>query len=154
MVALLSAHATMASEIAESVKQKIGSDHVNVEQALDEVVGDWIGRLGQLDSEYLRQREQDVRDIGQRMARNLAGILPQGDRRLPPGSVVVARELLPSEAVELASSNVVAVISEFGGRSRDHAAIVARSLGIPAISGIPDVTRAGLRLERSCLSTA
>ncbi len=137
--ALLSAHAAMASEIAASVKQQIGCDLVNVEQALDSVIRDWISRLQKLDNEYLRQREQDVRDVGQRMTRNLAGMMPWSHESLPPGSVVVARELLPSEAVGLASSGVVAIVSEYGGKF-SHTAIVARSLGIPAISGITNVT--------------
>ncbi len=137
--ALLSAHATMASEIAASVKQQIGSDLVNVEQALDSVIRDWVRRLQILDSEYLRQREQDVRDVGQRMTRALAGVMPWSYDALPPGSVIVARELLPSEAVRLANSGVVAIVSEYGGKF-SHTAIVARSLGIPAISGISSVT--------------
>ncbi len=137
--ALLSAHAAMASEIAESVKQQIGSDLVSVEQALDSVIRDWISRLQKLDNEYLQQREQDVRDVGQRMTRALAGVLPWNCDSLPPGSVVVARELLPSEAVGLANSGVVAIVSEDGGKL-SHTAIVARSLGIPAISGISKVT--------------
>jgi phosphotransferase system enzyme I (PtsI) len=136
---LLSAHATMASEIAASVKQQIGSDLVNVEHALDVVIRDWISRLQKLDDEYLRQREQDVRDVGQRMTRALAGVMPWSCESLPPGSVIVARELLPSEAVGLASSGVVAIVSEYGGKF-SHTAIVARSLGIPAISGIARVT--------------
>ncbi|WP_436717920.1 phosphoenolpyruvate--protein phosphotransferase [Roseiconus lacunae] len=137
--ALLSVHATMASEIAASVKQQIGCDLVNVEQALFSVIGDWISRLQGLDNEYLQQREQDVRDVGQRMTRALAGTKPWSWDSLPPGSVIVARELLPSEAVGLANSGVVAIVTEDGG-SFSHTAIVARSLGISAISGISNVT--------------
>ena len=137
--ALLSAHARMAGEIATSVKQQIECDLVNVEQALDAVIRDWVRRLQKLDNEYLRQREEDVRDVGQRMTRNLADEMPWSCESLPPGSVVVARELLPSEAVGLANSGVAAIVSEYGGKF-SHTAIVARSLGIPAISGITNVT--------------
>lgn len=137
--ALLSAHASMASEIAATVKKQIGCDLVNVEQALDAVIRDWISRLQKLDNEYLRQREQDIRDVGQRMTRNLAGVTPLSYELLPPGSVIVTRELLPSEAVGLANSGVVAIVSEYGGKF-SHTAIVARSLGIPVISGIANVT--------------
>lgn len=137
--ALLSAHASMASEIAATVKQQIGCDLVNVEQALDSVIRDWISRLQKLDNEYLQQREQDVRDVGQRMTHALAGAMPWSCESLPPGSVIVARELLPSEAVGLANSGVVAIVSEYGGKL-SHTAIVARSLGIPVISGISNAT--------------
>lgn len=137
--ALLSAHAAMASEIAASVKQQIGFDLVNVEQALVSVIRDWISRLQTIDNEFVQQREQDVRDVGQRMTRALAGLAPWSCESLPAGSVIVARELLPSEAVGLANSGVVAIVTEDGG-SFSHTAIVARSLGIPAISGISNVT--------------
>ncbi len=137
--ALLSAHAAMASEISASVKQQIGCDLINVEQALDSVIRDWISRLQKLDNEYLQQREQDIRDVGQRMTRALAGATPWSCESLPPGSVIVARELLPSEAVGLANSGVVAIVTEDGGNF-SHTAIIARSLGIPVISGISNVT--------------
>lgn len=146
--ALLSAHAAMAREIATTVKRQIGSDLVNVEQALESVICDWITRLQKLDNDYLRQREQDVRDVGQRITRNLSGVITWSPESLPPGSVIVARELLPSEAVALVGSGVVAIVTEDGSKL-SHTAIVARSLGIPAVSGLADVTTripAGARL--------
>ena len=82
------------------------------------------------------------------MTRHLAGSPPWTNEPLPPGSVIVARELLPSETVELAKSGVVAIVSEHGGKF-SHTAIVARSLGIPAITGISNVTsqiQPGMRL--------
>ena len=82
------------------------------------------------------------------MTRHLADSPPWTNQPLPPGSVIVARELLPSETIELAKSGVVAIVSEHGGKF-SHTAIVARSLGIPAITGISNVTsqiRAGMPL--------
>lgn len=137
---LCSAHATMAREIAESAKQQIGGDLVSVEQALDSAIRDWISRLQKLDNDYLRQREQDVRDVGRRMTRSLAGGTAGSAEPLPPKSVIVARELLPSEALELAGSGAIAIITEYGGMF-SHTAIVARSLGIPAVSAIADVAK-------------
>jgi phosphotransferase system enzyme I (PtsI) len=146
--ALLSTHSAMANEIAALVKRHIGREFVNVEQALNLVIRDFVERLQRLDSAYFREREQDVRDVGRRMMRHLAGSPPWTNEALPPGSVIVARELLPSETVELAKAGVVAIVSEHGGKY-SHTAIVARSLGIPAITGIPDVTlqiHPGMRL--------
>lgn len=134
-VALLSAHSAMTQEIAVLVKQHVGRELVNVEEALDSVICDWVERLQRLDSEYLRQREQDVRDVGRRVTRYLVGSLPWNKGPLPPGSIVVAHELLPSEAIELVQCGVVAIVSEQGGKY-SHTAIVARSLGIPAVTGV------------------
>ena len=135
-----SAHATMAREIAQSAKQRIEGNLVNVEQALDSAIREWTDRLQKLDNEYLQQREQDVRDVGRRMRRSLAGGTSWSNEPLPPGSVIVARELLPIEAVELAHAGAIAIVSEHGG-TLSHTAIVARSLGIPAVSGVADVTQ-------------
>ena len=138
-VAVLSAHSSMTKEIAQIVKQRVGRELVNVEEALDSVICNWVERLQRLDNEYLRQREQDVRDVGRRMTRYLAGSLPWSKGPLPPGSIIVAYELLPSEAIELANCGVVAIISEHGGRY-SHTAIVARSLGIPAVTGLINIS--------------
>ena len=137
--ALLSAHSAMTHEIAELVKQHVGRELVNVEEALDSVICDWVARLQRLDNDYLRQREQDVRDVGRRLTRNLAGSLPWSKGPLPPGSILVARELLPSEAIELANCGVAAIVSERGGKY-SHTAILARSLGIPAVTKIGNAT--------------
>ena len=136
--ALLSAHSMVAKEIVALVKQHIGREVVKVEQALDSVIGDIVQRLQRLDSEYFREREQDVRDVGRQLNRHLTGSLNWSAVALPPQSVIVAGELLPSETIELANKGVVAIVCEHGGPF-SHTAIVARSLGIPAISGIPNV---------------
>jgi phosphoenolpyruvate-protein phosphotransferase len=145
---LLSAHSAMTHEIAKLVKRHVGRELVNVEEALDVVICDWVGRLQRLDNEYFRQREQDVRDAGRRMTRYLAGSLPWSHGPLPFGSIVVAKELLPSEAIELANCGVAAIVSERGGRY-SHTAIVARSMGIPAVTEVHHATthiRPGMHL--------
>ena len=139
-LSLLSAHAAMTAEIASLVKEHIEREQVNAEQALDSVVGVWAERLTRLDSEYLRQREQDVRDVGRRMTRYLAGSMPWSKGPLKADSIVVARELLPSEAIELANCNVLAIVADHGGRY-SHTAILARSLGIPMITGVADAAQ-------------
>lgn len=134
-IAVLWAHSAMTQEIAAKVKQHVRRELVNVEEALDSVVCEWVERLQRLDSEYLRQREQDIRDVGRRVTRYLAGSLPWDKGPLPPNSIIIAPELLPSEAIELINCGVVAIVSERGG-NYSHTAIVARSLGIPAVTGV------------------
>ncbi len=72
------------------------------------------------------------------MKRHLSGYPLWNQAALPPGSIVVADELLPSEAVELFHSGVVAIVSEQGGEF-SHTAIVAQSMKIPAVFGIRKV---------------
>jgi phosphotransferase system enzyme I (PtsI) len=134
-----SAHGALAKEIAALVKQHVGSELVNAEQALESVVFEIVERLQQIDSDYHSAREQDIRDVGRRMMRSLSGIPLWTDSPLPPDSIIVARELLPSEIIELAQSGLVGVVSETGGKF-SHTFILARALGIPAITSIVGVT--------------
>lgn len=137
--AIFSAHSLLVREVAEKVQEHVRQEQVNVEQALEAVIDDLAGRLGQLKHARFREREQDVRDVGRRMFRHLTDGPPWPLESLPAGSAVVARELLPSEVVELARSGVVAIVAEQGGKD-SHTAILARSLGIPAVMGISRVT--------------
>jgi len=82
------------------------------------------------------------------MLGHLAGDQSLATAPLPPGSIVAARELLPSEALEFAHSGLVGIVTEHGSDT-SHTAIIARSLGIPAVVGIPEVTariRPGMHL--------
>ena len=137
--AIFSAHSMLVRELAEKVQEHVSQEQVNVEQALEAVIEDLAGRLGQLKHAGFREREQDVRDIGRRMLRHLTDGSPWPPESLPAGSAVVARELLPSEAVELVRSGAVAIVAEQGGKN-SHTAILARSFGIPAVTGIARVT--------------
>lgn len=137
--AIFAAHSMLVREVAEKVQEHICQEQVNVEQALEAVIDDLAGRLGQLQHARFREREQDVRDVGRRMFRHLTGGSPWPPESLPADSAVVARELLPSEAVELVRSGVVAIVAEQGGKN-SHTAILARSFGIPAVTGIARVT--------------
>lgn len=136
---LLTAHTMLATEVARLVRQHIGTEFVNVEQALHSVVSAFVEQMKGLPNEYLREREQDVRDVGRRMMRHLAGASLPLQTPLPENSIVVASELLPSEAVELARAGIVAIVTERGG-THSHTAILARSLGIPAVTGIRAAT--------------
>jgi phosphoenolpyruvate-protein phosphotransferase (PTS system enzyme I) len=146
--AMLAAHSQLVRDIAAKVKQHLSRELVNVEQALDSVIGTLVDRLCQIENVYLRAREQDVRDVGRRMMRHLTGSPRFPLSSLPTHAVIVARELLPSEAVELSRSGLVAIVTEQGGRD-SHTAILARALRIPAVTGLVSVTsqiQSGMRL--------
>ncbi len=146
--ALMSAHSTMAKEIAAIVRQHIGRELVNAEVALDAVIREFVVRFERLENTYFREREQDVRDVGRRIMRNLSGAATWRPSSLPRDAVIVARELLPSETVEYAKAGAAAIVVEHGS-TFSHTAIVARSLGIPAVTGIAHVTsrvQTGMRL--------
>ena len=145
---LLAAHSRLVDDVAAKVKQRMGRELVNVEQALDDVINEFVERLCQLENSYLGERQHDIRDVGRRILRHLTGAPPWSHEPLPADSVIVAHELLPSEIIELAQSGLAAIVAEEGGKYC-HTAILARSLGIPAVTGIPTVTsliQPGMRL--------
>ena len=103
-------------------------------------------QLEKLDNPLLRERATDIRDVGRRVLALLAGV-QQGQIETPEGSILVAEELTPSDTTSLDRSKVLGFCTTTGGPT-GHVAILARSLGIPAICGI---NRAALSLENGSL---
>lgn len=126
-------------EFTERVRQRVRGDLINVEQALDAQVADLAGLLESLESEYLRERARDIRDLGNRLMRQLVCGASPAYTRLAPRSILVARELLPSETIGLDRNHVVGIVTEEGGQN-SHAAILARALGIPAVTAVSEAT--------------
>ncbi|MFP4144646.1 MAG: phosphoenolpyruvate--protein phosphotransferase [Phycisphaeraceae bacterium] len=138
--AVFEAHLAMLRDrqFIANIKHRVARDLANVEQALEREVREWERLMAEAENEYLRERSQDVRDVGRRVLHHLAqrgGVHPL--HHLPPSSVIVACELLPSDVLEIDRRHVVAIITERGGGT-SHAAILARSLGVPAVTGIED----------------
>lgn len=92
------------------------------------------GRLAELENEVLAARANDLRDVGERVLNHLVG---QSDQRIdvPDGAILIAEELTPSQASFLDGSQVLGFCTTMGTPS-SHVAIVARSLGVPAIVGM------------------
>ena len=139
--AIFAAHLGLLQDqsFIERVNRRVTSDLVNVEQALDTEVTALCSMLASVENEYIRERAQDIRDVGMRIMRQLAE--PHGGHYvdLPTQSIIVARELLPSETLDLDREHVVGIVTEEGGEN-SHAAILARALGIPAVTGISAAT--------------
>ena len=104
--------------------------------ALREVVNEVIRPLEAAGSEYFRARSADLADIRRRVLRHLGGT-PATARMVPSGAVVVAVELSPSETTSFDPEVVRALVTDHGGPT-SHAAILARSRGIPAVVGLID----------------
>lgn len=121
------------------VENLILSERRNVEWAIAKVVSDFDRIFKLVESETLRERAMDLRDVGVRVLRNVEE--PDDDAQAPPAPrryVLVARELSIADMFNLRNERVEGIITETGGIT-SHAAILARTMGIPTVTGISDL---------------
>jgi phosphoenolpyruvate-protein phosphotransferase len=105
-------------------------------RAVADAAEDFATRLSATGNAYLAARAPDLRHIAAAAARAVLGLSCSVPLRPPPGAVLVADDITPAEAADLASAAVVAVVTAAGSPT-SHTAIVARGLGIPAVVGVP-----------------
>jgi phosphoenolpyruvate-protein phosphotransferase (PTS system enzyme I) len=116
---------------------------VPIETAVMAEVREMEGRFKEMKQRFIRQRGDEIRDLGQQILRNLKflreGSSPQ-KTVLPPGTILVAEEVLLSEVLLMDPDNLAAIVTEKTGPS-SHVAILARSRNIPAVSDIEEATK-------------
>ena len=137
--ALFEIHQMMLEDedYCDSIESIITTQKVNAEYAVA-VTGDNFARMfSQMDDPYMKERSADVQDISTRLVRCLSGEVSEGIQSDVP-VIIVADDLSPSETIQLDKSKILAFIT-FGGSTNSHTAILARTMGIPAIVGIGDL---------------
>ncbi|MGL4464217.1 MAG: phosphoenolpyruvate--protein phosphotransferase, partial [Planctomycetia bacterium] len=109
--------------------------------ALRAVLAEYETVFSQIADDYIRERVVDLRDVVARVLRRLDQADQDGDLLPVNGPVVlVAEELFPSQTVRLGRLRIAGIVTERGGAT-SHAAVIARSLGIPAVSGVVDLLK-------------
>jgi phosphoenolpyruvate-protein phosphotransferase len=140
--AIFQAHRLLLRDpaLVNKVKNIILSRHVDARTALHEVLDEYTALYAQIQDEYLKERMADIRDVIGRVMAQLA--LQDGKHVLDVSEpvILVAPEILPSQAMSFDRAHVAGIITEAGG-TNGHAAILARSLGIPAVSGMRGILR-------------
>lgn len=126
-------------ELEEEIIDYLRSQKVNASVAASKIIDQQVEMLSEIDDEYLKERAGDIRDIGNRLIKNILGmhIVDLGD--IAEESILVAYDLTPSETAQLNLDKVLGFITDIGGRT-SHTSIMARSLELPAIVGTNDVT--------------
>ncbi len=126
--------------LAPSLEKLIREENVRSESALSEVHARYLKIFDAIGDEYFKQRKSDVADVLAKIYRNLASQSeePVVDAR---NKILVAHDLLPSEAaLRLSQGNILAVALDMGGQT-SHAAILARSMNIPTVVGLHNITQ-------------
>lgn len=127
-------------ELEEEIIDYLRSNKVNAGVAASKIIDQQVTMLSEIDDEYLKERAGDIRDIGNRLIKNILGmhIVDLGDTN--EESILVAYDLTPSETAQLNLDKVLGFITDIGGRT-SHTSIMARSLELPAIVGTNNVTQ-------------
>jgi phosphoenolpyruvate-protein phosphotransferase len=140
LAGIFRAHGDILRELFASgeFERELRASLLTAEAAVRRVLERWYRKFATLENKTLRQRADDVLDLGRNVIRRLRGEEEAGFNAIPEGSILVVERLLPSDVVTLPKSNVAAVVVETLGHG-SHAALLAREKGIPTIAEIPGV---------------
>ena len=135
------AHLTLLDdpEFTGGMLAEIESSQVNSMKAVENVTNTFVMIFDSMEDEYMKERAADIKDVSKRIISNLAGKGGDAFAITEANTVVVAHDLTPSDTAQLDRSKVVGFLTDIGGRT-SHSAIMARTLEIPAIVGLKDIT--------------
>ena len=119
----------------DAIHNLIRNEEVNAEYAVAVTGDNFAEMFANMDDEYMQARSADVRDISNRLVRNLAGEGQMDWSKLEP-SIIVADDLTPSETVQMDKNKILAFVTVHGS-TNSHTAILARMMSIPALIGVP-----------------
>lgn len=135
------AHITLLDdpEFTGAMQMEIESNSTNSMKAVQSVTDMFVSIFDAMEDAYMRERAADIKDVSKRIISNLAGKGGDAFAITEENTIVVAHDLTPSDTAQLDRSKVVGFITDIGGRT-SHAAIMARTLEIPAVLGLGDIT--------------
>src|SRR5689334_20300834 len=149
LAAIFRAHGELLRSLLASgeLERELRESLLTADAVVGRVLQRWHRKIEAIENPALRQRADDVLDLGRNVIRRLRGEQGAGFQAVPEGSIVVAQQLLPSDIVRMPRSRVAAVVVEALGQG-SHAALLAREKGIPTIAGFPGIlSRIGSRTE-------
>ncbi|MGE9967339.1 phosphoenolpyruvate--protein phosphotransferase [Limosilactobacillus mucosae] len=127
-------------EMKSQIKDEIESQHVSAEEAMTDVTTNFANVLAaMIDNKYMQERAADVKDVAKRALSHLLGKQLPDIASISEPVVIIAKEITPSDTSQMDAKFVKGLATDLGGRT-SHAAIMARTLRIPAVVGAEDVT--------------
>jgi phosphotransferase system enzyme I (PtsI) len=141
MALLLEAYQGMlsGSRLVRGVEEAIRTQHMNAEAAIQRQISAIKASFAAMDDAYLAARATDVSEVGIRLIRNLLQQHHNPFEDTPEGSIIIAEEITPADTALMDPKRVAGMVTVLGG-AEGHAAIMARTLGLPAVSGISLLT--------------
>ncbi|MGO0902683.1 phosphoenolpyruvate--protein phosphotransferase [Clostridioides difficile] len=126
-------------ELIGSAIDKIKTENVNAEYALNEIKEMFVSMFESMDNEYMKERAADIKDVTNRILRHILGIKIVDLSALSEEVVLIAHDLTPSDTATMNKKMVLGFLTDIGGRT-SHTAIMSRTLEIAAIVGLSDIT--------------
>ncbi|HEL2881337.1 TPA: phosphoenolpyruvate--protein phosphotransferase [Clostridioides difficile] len=126
-------------ELIGSAIDKIKTESVNAEYALNEIKEMFVSMFESIDNEYMKERAADIKDVTNRILRHILGIKVVDLSALSEEVVLIAHDLTPSDTATMNKKMVLGFLTDIGGRT-SHTAIMSRTLEIAAIVGLNDIT--------------
>ena len=138
--AIFEAHMQIAQDpsLSDGIKSLVESSHTNVVAATAQTIETFANIFLGMEDAYMRERGADIKDIGDRLMRNMLGMNPRGLSHISGQVILVAQDLAPSDTASLDKNVVKGIVTAAGGPT-SHAAIMARTLEIPAVMGVGDI---------------
>jgi phosphotransferase system enzyme I (PtsI) len=121
-------------QIRSDVQDRILNENLSAAEAVREVIQSMVQMFGEIDDEFLRARTTDIQDAGKRIIKHLLKVDDESVRRYPENTILIAEDISPTDALSVDTSLISGIVTVEGGRT-SHAAIIARSRGIPAVAG-------------------
>ncbi|WDC83507.1 phosphoenolpyruvate--protein phosphotransferase [Caloramator sp. mosi_1] len=126
-------------EFIGAVEAQIAAESICAEYALKQTADMFISMFESMDNEYMRERAADIRDVSKRIINILMGIETASIAEIDRECIIVINDLTPSDTAQMDKEKVLGFATDIGGRT-SHSAIMARSLEIPAVVGLSNVT--------------
>lgn len=124
----------------DEIRQLIKNENIPAGYAVQKVVGHFVAMFSEIQDEYMKERGADIRDVGNRLLRNVLGLPPKGFGNIDNEVIIIANDLTPSDTIALDPRFVKGFAVNVGSRT-SHAAIMARTLEIPAVLGLGNITQ-------------
>ena len=138
--AIFEAHMQIAQDpsLSDGIKSLVETSHTNVVAATAQTIETFANIFLGMEDPYMRERGADIKDIGDRLMRNMLGMNPRGLSHISGEVILVAHDLAPSDTASLDKNVVKGIVTAAGGPT-SHAAIMARTLEVPAVMGVGDI---------------
>ena len=140
IIMLLDVHLALVGEsrLTRGVHERIKAQHINAEQAVMQEIAQLSKPFDAMEDSYLAGRVKDLEDVGRRLVRNLLERKYVALKSVPVGGIVLAEEITPADTAFMNPDRIGGFVTMVGGR-QSHTGIMARSLMLPAVAGVPNM---------------